>query len=236
MSDDFAAFMELFSDLPREGPGSVDSLLQVLEMANTPVMGRILDAACGSGADSETMSRILPGAEIIAVDKQDQFINAAKARGVQADFRVGDMLEPDGEFDLIWCAGAVYFYGVEKALVAWRKHLRPSGKIAFSEMVWLTNSPSAQAKDFWAQAYPDMVGVNQMISRIESNGFRVISADPLGRAGWDAFYSALKKRTEQLRGQSPVMDAVLSENDSEMAVFDACFPEYDYVVFLVEPK
>lgn len=235
MSDEFTAFMTLFSDLPREGPGSVDSLLQVLEMAGTPPNARIFDAACGSGADSALLARALPNAEIIAVDNQPQFIEAAEARGVRASFKVGDMLEADGLFDLIWSAGAVYFCGVEKALEAWRKHLKPKGKIAFSEVVWLSHAPSAQAKAYWAEAYPNMVGLNQMIAKIEARGFQVISAAPLGRESWDAFYSPLKKRADALRGKGPVMDAVLAENDAEIEVFESCFPEYDYVVFLVEP-
>jgi len=235
MTEEFDAFMELFKDLPREGPGNVDSLLSVLDMAATPPDARIFDAACGSGADSELFARALPNAEILAVDKQAQFIEAAQARGIRASFKVGDMLEPDGKFDLIWSAGAVYFCGVEKALETWRKHLKPGGKIAFSEVVWLTDEPSTQAKEYWEEAYPHMVGIHQMIGRIEALGFRVISATPLGRPSWEAFYDPIKKRAEQLRGQGPVMDAVLAENDAEVAMFEACFGEYDYVVYLVEP-
>jgi len=236
MGEEFDAFMDLFSDLPREGPGSVDSLMRVLDMAKTPTDARIFDAACGSGADSAILSRALPDAEIFAVDKQPQFIEAAKARGIRADFKTEDMLKPDGKFDLIWCAGAVYFCGVEKALEVWRTHLKPGGKIAFSELVWLTSDPSIEAKEYWADAYPEMTGINQMIARIEANGFQVISADPLGRASWEAFYRSLKDRSVALQGRGPIMDAVIAENEAEIATFERFFGEYDYAVFLVQPK
>ena len=234
MSDDFAAFMELYSGLPREGPGTVDSLLNVLEIADTPPLGRVLDAACGSGADTVTLSRALPNAEIIGVDKQEAFITAAKARGLAADFRVGDMLWVEGDFDLIWCAGAVYFFGLETVLEAWRSHLRPSGKVAFSEVVW-RGQPSPAAKDFWQDAYPQMDSLNGLSARIEASGFKVLSAEPLGRAGWEGYYAALQKNISRLQGQSPVMDEVVKETQAEIDIFTTDFGSYDYVVYLAEP-
>lgn len=234
MSEAFSAFMQLYSDLPREGPGSIDSLLNVLEIADTPPLGRVLDAACGTGADCETLARALPNVELIGVDKQAEFIEAAKARGLQVDFQVGDMLWVTGNFDLIWCAGAVYFFGVETVLEAWRSHLQPGGKIAFSEVVW-RGQASTEAKDFWAEAYPKMDSQNGLSARIEACGFRVLSAEPLGRAGWETYYNALRENIERLKGQSPVMDEVIAETEAEIAVYDAHFGEYDYVVYLVEP-
>ncbi len=234
MSESFDAFIELYSGLPREGPGTVDSLLNVLEIADVPPLGRVLDAACGSGADSKTILRALPHLELIGVDSQPAFIKAATARGLNADFRVGDMLWPEGDFDLIWCAGAVYFAGMETALEAWRNRLRPGGKVAFSEVVWL-GPPSPGARDFWAEAYPQMDSKNGLATRIEASGYSVLSAGPLGRAGWEDYYSALRKNIARLKGQSAVMDEVIAETEAEIAVYDAHFGEYDYVVYLVEP-
>ena len=234
MSEEFEAFMELYSGLPREGPGTVDSLLNVLEIADTPPLGRVLDAACGSGADCVSFSRALPNVELIGIEQQEAFINAAKARGIHADFRVGDMLWPEGEFDLIWCAGAVYFVGVETALEAWRSHLRLNGKIALSELVW-TAQPSSDAKAFWQDAYPQMDSKNGFAARIEACGFSILSAEPLGRAGWEDYYNALRKNVAHLKGQSDVMDTVCAETEAEIAIYDAHFGEFDYVLYLVEP-
>jgi len=234
MSETLDAFMELYSGLPREGPGTVDSLLNVLEIADVPPLGRILDVACGSGADCETFQRALPAVELIGIDKQAAFIEAAEARGLNADFRVGDMLWPEGAFDLIWCAGAVYFFGAETVLEAWRSHLRPGGKVAFSEVVWL-GQPSAAAKAFWAEAYPQMDSQNGLAARIEKSGFRVLSAEPLGRAGWDEYYGALRANAARLKGQSAEMDAVCAETEVEIATYDGHFGEFDYVMYLVEP-
>ncbi len=234
MVEGYDAFIRLYSGLTREGPGTTDSLLRVVEMADPPAMGRVLDAGCGSGADSEILSRALPGVEIVGLDKQPAFIKAAQARGLRVDFQVGDMLRPSGMFDLIWCAGAAYFPGVEAALAAWRWHLNPGAKIAFSEVVWLTDTPRPAARDFWDEAYPEMSTLNQMLATLEDQGFRTIAADPLGLDGWAGYYAGLRANIEALQGQGAVMDAVIAETQAEIDVFDTCFPDYDYVVFLVE--
>jgi len=234
MSEGFDAFMTLYSGLPREGPGTVDSLLNVLEIADTPPLGRVLDAACGSGADTETLTRALPNAEIIGVDKQEAFIEAAKARGVRAEFQVGDMLWPSGVFDLIWCAGAVYFFGLETVLEAWRSHLRAGGKAAFSEVVW-RGQPTPKAEAFWCDAYPNITTQSALTARIEACGFRVLSAEPLGRAGWEDYYAGLRANITRLQGQSPAMDEVIAETQAEIDLFNSDFGCYDYVVYLTEP-
>jgi len=234
MSDAFNAFMALYSGLPREGPGTVDSLLNALEIADVPPLGRVLDAACGSGADTKTLTRALPNAEIIGVDKQEAFITAAKARGLNADFQTGDMLWIEADFDLIWCAGAVYFFGVETVLEAWRSRLRPSGKVAFSEVVW-RGQPTPKAKAFWLDAYPQITSQSALTARIEACGFKVLSAEPLGRAGWEGYYAALRKNITRLQGQSPVMDEVIAETQAEIDLFNSDFGCYDYVVYLAEP-
>jgi SAM-dependent methyltransferase len=234
MPEAFAAFIRLYSGLPREGPGTVDSLLTVLEIADVPPLGRVLDAACGSGADSVTLRRALPNVELHGVDSQSAFIEAARARGLDADFRVGDMLWIDGDFDLIWCAGAVYVFGVETVLEAWRSHLRPGGKVAFSEVVWM-GAASPEAKAFWAGTYPQMDSKDGLAARIEACGYRVLSAEPLGRAGWEGYYAALRANIARLKGQSPVMDEVIVETEAEIALYDRDFGCYDCVVYLAEP-
>ncbi len=235
MSEVFDCFMRLYSGLPREGPGDASSLMRALD--GLPKNARIFDAACGSGADTVMMLDVLPQAQIIGVDKQQQFIDAANARGLNAEFTVGDMLEPDGMFDLIWSAGAVYFAGIEAALNAWRPHLNAKGRIGFSEAVWLSDTPSVVAKDFWQEAFPAMGNIAQMVARIEKSGFRVCSATSIGRASWEGYYWGLRARIAEIKaGQvSAVMAQVLAETEAEIELFDRHFGEYDYAVFVAEP-
>jgi len=235
MSEEFDCFMQLYSGLLREGPGDAESLSLALQ--GLPAGARIFDAACGSGADTGLMLDTLPQAEILAVDRQQQFIYAANSRGLPADFQVGDMLKPCGKFDLIWSAGAVYFVGVEAALAAWRPHLKNSGRIGFSEVVWLTDTPHKAAQDFWNDAFPAMGNIAEMSARIEAKGFRVISSRPLGRGAWLGYYASLAARIADIRLNAPskMMQQVIAETESEMVLFEAHFGDYDYVVFIIEP-
>lgn len=235
MSEQFDAFMTLYTGLDREGPGDEASLAKA--MAGLPAKARIFDAACGSGADTAMMLDILPEAQIIGVDKQPIFIDGAMSRGLNADFRVGDMLEPDGMFDLIWSAGAVYFVGLEAALKAWRGHLNPGGRVAFSEIVWMTGTPSEQTRTFWEAEYPQIGTIDSLSQRIEASGFKVISAEPLGRKGWDSFYDSVQASIKKLRKGtiSPVMETVLAESEFERNLFYTHPGDYDYAVFNIEP-
>lgn len=235
MSEEFDCFIRLYSGLPREGPGDAESL--ALALQGLPAGARIFDAACGSGADTALMLDAMPQAEIFAVDKQQQFIDAAISRGLQADFQVGDMLKPSGKFDLIWSAGAVYFVGVEAALTAWRPHLKNGGRIGFSEAVWLTDTPHKAARNFWDDAFPAMGNIAEMTARIEAKGFRVILAKPLGRAAWLGYYASLAANIAEIRLNAPskIMEKVMANTESEVALFEAHFGDYDYAVFIVEP-
>ena len=61
----------------------------------------------------------------------------------------GDMAKLKGPFDFIWCAGAVYFLGIRKALRAWRPALTRGGAVAFSQPALLVADPSEAARVFW---------------------------------------------------------------------------------------
>ena len=97
------------------------------------------------------------------MDACEPFIDELRARLTvthgAVDARVGDMLAPGVEpasLDLIWCEGAAYAVGVERALAAWRPLLRPDGFVVFSECCWIASGPPAECAAFWADAYPAM--------------------------------------------------------------------------------
>lgn len=234
------AFLTLYTGLSREGPGDEASLHNVLKVAGTKPDARVLDAACGSGADTVTLLSALPKAHVLAVDKYEHFISQAKKRIEpcdRCDLRVGDMLDVEGDFDLIWCAGAVYFKGVELALNAWRNHLTDGGRIAFSDAVWLTDTPPKPAQDFWME-YPEMTDIDGVKTRIEAAGFKVLSAEVLGREGWETYYDSLETRALDLR-KGPVdaeLAQVLQGALDEVAIFREHGDVYDYAIFVAESR
>src|SRR5262249_55966709 len=147
-----AAFWDVHSGLPREGPGNRASTARALGLAAPiPESPHVLDIACGPGAQTLDLADLLPGATICAVDIHEPFVEEtnrrAAARGVANGVRAmrADMRSLEfspASFDLIWCEGAAYIMGVGKALRSWRPLLKPGGRLALSEAVWLQSDLS----------------------------------------------------------------------------------------------
>jgi hypothetical protein len=140
-------------------------------------------------------------------------------------------------YDLIWCAGAVYFMGVEKALRAWRKSLLSNGAIAFSEACWFTDNRSARAEAFWNAEYPSMTDEAGITAQIEAAGYRVLGQQRLQDASWEAYFTPLEQRAAALRagGADPALSAVLDEAAEEIACWRAHRDEFGYLLSVVVP-
>ena len=140
-----ALFFELFSGLPRQGPGSAADTRRALGLVpETGRRTRILDIGCGTGAQTLVLAASSP-ARIVAIDTHPPFIDAlnreARRLGIEdrLQARVADMRSldfADGSFDLIWCEGAIYNVGIERGLRDWRRLLSRSGHVALTEVCW----------------------------------------------------------------------------------------------------
>ncbi len=231
-----AAFFELHQGLPREAPGDTESLSWALDLAATPARARILDAGCGPGADLAVVSDLRPAADLVGIDLHPPFIERIRADLPQVQAIVGDMLEPEGSFDLIWSAGAAYGPGVMAALSAWRPCLRPGGAIAFSDCLWRTARPAAAAKAFWSRDYPAMCDLPGHLARLDAAGWRVKGARWLGAAAWQAYYGPLSEKLAQLRpGADADLTAVLDDTQAEIDLWRAHGGDYGYYLTVVTP-
>lgn len=235
-----AAFFRLHSDLLREAPGDAESLAWALDLAGTPARARILDAGCGPGADLATLSRLRPGAALVGLDLHPPFIDRIRAEQPHVTALVGDMLAPEGMFDLIWSAGAAYGPGIETALAAWAGHLSPGGAIAFSDCLWRVSVPSTAARSFWSREYPAMCDLPRHLARLEAAGWRLKGARWLGDAAWEAYYTPLSARIARLRpiaeaeGDAEML-AVLAGHEAEIELWRKHGAEYGYYLTVVVP-
>ncbi len=233
-----SGFFTLHCDLPREGPGTAADVHWLL--AQISALSRICDAACGPGADLATFAEALPGAALDGIDKQAHFIAAARARllphGHRIGLTVGDYAGISGAYDLIWCAGAVYFIGIGRALPLWRPALAPGGHVAFSEPVLLTDPPSPQVREFW-QDIPQITDAAGIGQRVTAAGFRTLSTRLVIGAGWAEYYAPMVQRIAHLRRLGDAgLAGVLDEAEHEIALWRQVPEQIAYLLSLVAPE
>ncbi len=232
------AFLTLYTDLAREGPGAAADLGWALSVAATPSAARICDAGCGSGADTVTLAKERPQAQIDAVDQIAHFVAAAQKRtapfGARVQVYQEDMAVLKGPYDLIWCAGALYFLGVTEGLTRWRTALAPGGAVAFSEPCLLSR-PSDAARAFWAE-YPQITDVAGIRARVAAAGYRVLGEQMQIGDAWEAYYIPMAKRIAKLRPEATgALSEALDEAEREIARWRAAPSEIAYALMVVAP-
>jgi ubiquinone/menaquinone biosynthesis C-methylase UbiE len=240
-----AVFWDIHSGLPREGPGNRKSTARALGMAAPlPRSARVLDIACGPGMQTLDLAELLPDATICAVDRHEPFVKEANrraaSRGVSDRVTAvrGDMrsLEfPPASFDLIWCEGAAYIMGVAKALRSWRALLKPGGKLALSEAVWLRSDPPEDLRRIWSDDYPDMGTVASRRALVRDCGYRLLGDFVLPEEAWWEYYEPKKQRLDLLASKyagDAVAESLLRETAEEIVSYRKYSQYYGYV-FLV---
>ncbi|MEI2804782.1 class I SAM-dependent methyltransferase [Albidovulum sp.] len=232
-------FFALHRDLPREGPGQAEDVHWALYAAAVPEDARIADLACGPGADTRTLAKARPKARIEAVDRVAHFVEAARAATApwagRVTVRVGDMAQVSDPYDLIWCAGGLYFLGVTEGLRLWRKALAPGGHVAFSEPC-LPPRPSDAARAFWAD-YPAVTGIGGIRERVAAAGYRVLGERMVIGAAWRDYYEPMARRVALLRPDAgPALAAVLDSAEAEIARWRAAPDDIAYALMVVAPE
>jgi SAM-dependent methyltransferase len=239
-------FFTIHEGLPRQGPGSRACTAQALEIAGAlPEPARVLDIGCGPGMQTLDLAALLPGSVIDAVEIHEPFVEEARSRiqaaglGDRVTAACGDMTSlpyAPGSFDLIWCEGAAYFMGVANALKAWRPLLRPGGKLALTDAVWLRSNPPDDLHAWWMQGYPQMQDVPANRDLVRQSGYELLSDFVLPAAAWwDDYYGPLEARIDHLdieHEDDTIVQAVLQGSRREIDFFKRCSDYYGYV-FLV---
>lgn len=232
------AFFVLHRDLPREGPGSAADVAWAAKAASLASDARILDAACGPGADIPELLKAAPDGHVTALDKVDPFVTQAQRdydAGSQTSIQTGDMFEVPGPYDFIWCAGAVYFVGVAEALKRWRPVLSEGGCVAFSQVCWFTDTPSQDAQKGWAD-YSDMTNEAGVLSHIQIAGYECLAARRIPAESWENYYAPLDERIADLRpAASGALSDVLDEAEAEARLWRENSDQFGYLLCVVRP-
>jgi SAM-dependent methyltransferase len=131
--DDYLYFYQGFLGEERN-KADVDRVMETLELAPGD---KVLDAPCGHGRLANLLAD--RGMEVTGVDATREFIDLAREdaieRGVEVDYRVGDLRElgVDGPFDAVVCWFTSFGYfddnGNQDVLEEFARVLRPGGKL-----------------------------------------------------------------------------------------------------------
>jgi len=240
-----AVFWDIHNGLPREGPGYRESTARALSLAGPiPPHAHVLDIACGPGMQTLDLAELLPDATILGIDRHKPFVEEtnrrAAARGVanrvgatRADMRSLEL--PPASSDLIWCEGATYMMGVGDALRSWRLLLKPGGKLALSEAVWLRPDPAEEVRRIWSGDYPDMGTVETCRVLVRDCGYQLLGDFVLPEAAWWEYYLPMQQRLDLLVSKyagDAVAESALRASTEEIISYRKYGKYYGYV-FLV---
>jgi SAM-dependent methyltransferase len=235
-------FWALHGDLPREGVGSDATTRTLLGLAAPlPPSPRALDVGCGPGRASLVLAGT--GARVTAVDLHEPFLRRTRAAASAAGLPVAvvrasmtALPHPDGAFDLVWCEGAAYLMGVDRALREWRRLLRPDGVLVLTDAVWTTAGPSAEARGFWA-AYPGMRDEAALVTAARAAGYAVLATHLLPDGDWtDEYHGPLAAAVDAWPDPDAATAEVLAEVRREVEVRRAHLDEFGYLALVLRRR
>lgn len=237
---------EIHKDLPREGPGNLESTRRAFELLPwLPAQPRILDIACGPGMQTLHLAQ-LSDAHITAVDTHEPFLQALRQAAEQSGFasRISALnrsmfdLKFDQPFDVVWCEGAIYIIGFEEGLKAWKPLLKSGGYLAVTEISWLKPNAPPACRAFWERDYPGMESVEVNLRRIERQGYRLLGHFTLPEsAWWQHYYTPLEARLKVLReryaGNAEALE-VLAATQAEIDLYRQFNAWYGYEFYVMQ--
>ena len=114
---------------------------RLVEVADLPPGGRVLDVATGTGhAAIAAAARLGPSGSVLGIDISEGMLEIARGAieplGLPIEVRVGDVQAldlPDASFDAVICASGIFFVpDLDAAARECRRVLVPGGQLAFT--------------------------------------------------------------------------------------------------------
>lgn len=236
----------LYGDLDTLAPGSDADTEHVLDLLPKRTFSVVVDAGCGTGRQSMVLAQRLQ-TPVQALDVYEPFLERLRARARAAGLHhlirprcmdMADIPEAFSEIDLLWCEGAVYNIGFDRALDQWRDAVKPDGFLVISELVWLSTSVPETVREFFDAMYPAMRTVDENLQAVEKAGYRLVFTHPLPRETWVKGYYGLlgPKAAVLLDHPDEAVRALAAENLEEIRIFEMSEDCYGYVFFVMQKK
>lgn len=197
---------KIFESLPRQGAGDDKHTEKAFSLiANRPEeVLEILDVGCGKGVQTMALALLYPSCRILAADIHQPYLNTLDekiaAEGYSGRIKtvcasMDDLPFEEESFDIIWAEGCASIIGIETAVRCWKKLLKPGGHIMISDILWFTETPSDEARDFFAEFHPTMFFEDIGFEIIRNAGLELVGSFRLPSQVWeDSFYGRLRER------------------------------------------
>lgn len=243
--DELTLLADLHKAGLRQGPGSPDVTRRAMVLAgldgSRPL--EIADIGCGTGGASLELARMLD-ARITAVDFLPSFLDVlrqrAQAQGLGRIITLEASMDAlpftDASFDVIWSEGAVYNMGFEAGASAWKRFLKPGGKLVLSEITWTTAARPQTITDYWTAQYPEIDTASAKLAVLERHGYRPEGYFLLPPCCWqEHYYGPLRERFPAFldrHGHSPQAAAIVAAEEEEMALYQKYDQFYSYGMYV----
>jgi len=233
-------FLSIFETLMCWGPGSEADTTKAYDLIGLEPK-EILEIGCGNGISTMVLAG-LSAARITATDSQQSALDKLEKkindkqladRVVTQCVSMSQLGFTNYRFDLIWAEASIYIMGVENALKQWKPLLKERGMLVFSDLVWLTQTPSAAAKKFWRAEYPDMQDVDSRLCQIADARYQVKETFTISERAWVNYYEPLKKRLAEVAVTIANSQAV-ADIQTEINLYEKHLGEFGYQFFIVQ--
>jgi len=240
--------LDLHGSNARQGPGGDAQSRQAMALAGLDRSQRltIADIGCGTGAATILLAKELD-ANITAVDVLPGFLDELQRRA--RDHGVADRITTlncpmealpfaDGAFDVIWSEGAVYNMGFKAGVSAWRRFLKPGGKLIVSEITWLSATRPPELQSHWEREYPEIDVASAKIRHLERHGYSPEGYFVLPVQCWVAnYYRPMQRHFEgflKRHGDSEGAKTVVDAERHEIALYERFHDHYGYGFYLAK--
>lgn len=232
----------------RQGPGGDDETRLAMKLAgldrSSPL--KIADIGCGTGASAILLAKELH-AQVTAVDFMPEFLHELELRAAEQGVAdritalqcsMDDLPFNAEQFDVIWSEGAVYNIGFESGISQWKHFLKPGGKLAVSEITWLSARRPEEIQKHWDREYPEMAAASVKISLLEKHGFSPAGYFVLPRHCWvENYYQPLEDRFEAFldrHGRRPAAREIVEAERQEISLYQQFSRFFSYGFYVAE--
>ena len=128
--------------------------------------------------------------------------------------------------------------GFEAGVSAWRRFLKPGGKLIVSEITWLSATRPPELQSHWEPEYPEIDVASAKIGLLERHGYSPEAYFVLPVHCWlENYYRPIQSRFDaflERHGHSDQAKAIVDAERQEIALYERFRDYYSYGVYVAK--